>query len=86
MLAKRVEEGNLALDAALAEADKRDGKPRSGFGRLKQRHRRLIAEKECLEAEYHVVGQELAEWRSMYLQLKADLEPLVAAPRETSHG
>ena len=78
-LARRVEGGELALDAALAEAAKRDSKPRSGFGRLKQRHRRLIAEKENLEAEFHAVRAELVEWRSMYLQLKDDLAPLIEA-------
>ena len=66
-------------------------KPRSGYARLRSRHRSLIAEhetlktdyealqieQESLEAEFHQVRQELAEWRSMYLQLQQDLAPLI---------
>ncbi len=54
-------------------------RPRSGYARLRSRHYRLIAEKESLEAEFHAVRKEAAEWRSMYLQLAADLALLIEA-------
>ena len=59
-------------------------KARSGYGRLRNRHHRLIEEHESLAAEFQVVRAELAEWRSMYVQLKADLDALT--PGEASHG
>ena len=68
------------------EAATEQPKARSGYGRLRNRHRALIAEKESLEIEYHAVRQELVQWRSMYLELKADLEPLVATPGGARHG
>jgi hypothetical protein len=54
-------------------------KARSGYGRLGNRHHRLIAEYESLEAEFQALRLELAEWRGMYLQLKDDLAPLIEA-------
>ena len=81
-LARRVQEGWI-VRRCCCRSSEAQCKPRSGFGRLKQRHHRLIAEHTSLQAEFHAVRKELTEWRSMYLQLKADLEPLVAAPRET---
>ena len=62
------------LDAADTE---QQPKARSGYGRLRNRHHRLIEEHESLEAEFQLVRKELAEWRSMYLQLAADVQPLL---------
>lgn len=49
---------------------------RSGYARLRRRHHALIAQHEATKLE-------LAQWRGMYLQLKANLDPLInaVAPR-----
>ena len=54
-------------------------KPRSGYARLRTRHRNLIVEKENWEAAFRALRQELLEWRGMYLQLQQDLAPLIEA-------
>lgn len=60
-------------------SDTQEPKARSGYGRLRNRHHRLIEEHQNLEAEFQTVRKELAEWRGMYLQLKDDLAPLIEA-------
>jgi hypothetical protein len=51
-------------------------KARSGYGRLRNRHHRLIAEHEALRSEYYTVLEECGQWRRMYCELKSDLEAI----------
>ena len=61
-------------------------KARSGYGRLRNRHRALIAENDELQADYFrlldaqkVLRAECAQWKNMYMELMADLKPLIEA-------
>ena len=51
-LADRVGDGQIDLEAAIAEAIRRDGKPRSGYARQKSRMQKLYAEHNALKAEH----------------------------------
>jgi hypothetical protein len=50
-LATRVANGELELDAALAIADGRDSRPRSGYARLRVRFHAVIESNKALQAE-----------------------------------
>jgi hypothetical protein len=49
------------LEAALAIADGRDSRPKSGYARLRVRHRALIEKHEALKAELAERGEREAE-------------------------
>lgn len=74
-LADKVGDGQIDLEAAIAEAIKRDSRPRSGYARAKSRLHKIYAQHDALKAEHEAlqadVDRLLAEHRRIMEATKA---------------
>lgn len=91
-LASAVAEGKMTLEAALAEAEKRSEKPRSGYARKKIAMTRLYAERDRLQAEHDALqsdhsallaelrrkSEEVEQLQSMYAAVTSDVQLVLA--------